>query len=324
MSAPTGVIHAREIEPLGAARAVPLSAFAEACEGWRWVHLGRESLEARDWLLHGAGLPEAVAPALIAQDTRPRLAAIDGGVLLILRGANREPGERPEDMVSLRLFIEPRRVVSVEGRRVRAVETICAALDRGETPSPGAFVARLVGELREELEPVLDELQLAVDAFEIESLRSESALPVRRRRALNDARHDAIQLHRHVAPQAMAVARLARLRPDWLAKREREALRREADAFGRIAEDLEAVRSRSAVISDEAALRVAEQTNTVLLTLSAVSVVFLPLTFITGLFGVNLEGIPFAEQSWSFPVYSALVLSLGLGVALLLRWLRYL
>lgn len=324
MSALEGVIHAREIDPTGRARPVGIDAFAAPCLGWRWLHLGRDSLEARDWLKTRSGLPENVLLALVAQDTRPRAAAAEEGALLILRAVNRAPGERPEDMVSLRLFIEPARVISVEGRRVAAVEPVLAALDRGETPTPAALLARLVTQLREELEPVLDALQIAVDGYELDSLRTDGPLPVRRRRALNDARHDAIQLYRYVAPQAVAVTKLAGLKPVWLSKRERDALKREGDAFGRIAEDLEAVRSRSAIISDEAALRVAEQTNTVLLTLSAVSVVFLPLTFITGLFGVNLDGIPFAEEEWAFLVYSAMVLALGAGVALLLRWLRYL
>jgi zinc transporter len=319
MTALEGVGHAREIEPTGAVRAVGLPAFAAPCAGWRWLHLGRKSLEARDWLRGRSGLPETVVSALLETDTRPRLALLDEGALLILRGVNRNPGAQPEDMISLRLFIEPHRLITVEGRRLQAVEARLAALDRGETPSLGAALAGIVAALREDAEPVLDQLQQAIDGLEIEAIRVERALPVRRRHALNDLRHDAIQLHRHIAPQGKAVEALARARPDWLGKRERDALRREGEAFTRIAEDLEAVRSRAVVISDEAALRVAEETNRLMATLSIISVIFLPLTFATGLLGVNLAGIPFAEADWSFDAFALSLIALAVAMAVILR-----
>ena len=319
MAALEGVGHAREIGAEGAARPCALADFARPCAGWRWLHLGRKSLEARDWLRRRSGLSENVVSALLEQDTRARCALTEEGALLILRAINRNPGARPEDMISLRLFIEPQRLISVEGRRIAAVETRLAALDRGETPTIGATLTGLVAALREDAEPVLDELQGAVDAFEIEALRTETALPARRRRGLNDARHDAIQIHRHLAPQGAALERLARARPVWLSKKERDGLRREGEAFGRIAEDLEAVRSRAAVISDEQALRVAEQTNRIMAALSIISVIFLPLTFLTGLLGVNLAGIPYAEAEWAFDGFALSLLALAAVMALILR-----
>ncbi len=319
MSALEGVGHARETDPLGVARPVELKAFAETCDGWRWLHLGRASLEARDWLRSRSRLSENVVSALLETDTRPRLALFDEGALLILRAVNRNPGDRPEDMISLRLFIEPARLITVEGRRIGAIEDRVRALDRGETPTLGATLAGLVAALREEAEPVLDDLQQAIDALEIEAIRIDRALPVRRRHALNDVRHDAIQLHRHLAPQGKAVEALARARPSWLGKREREALRRDGEAFSRIAEDLEAVRSRAQVISDESALRVAEETNRIMATLSVISAIFLPLTFATGLLGVNLAGIPFAEADWSFDAFALSLIALALILALILR-----
>jgi zinc transporter len=84
------------------------------------------------------------------------------------------------------------------------------------------------------------------------------------------------------------------------------------------------VRARAAVVSDEAGLRVAEQTNRLLLRLSAVSMVFLPLTFLTGLVGANLDGIPFAEEGWSFPIFAVACIALGAAMVWGLHRLRLL
>jgi zinc transporter len=44
----------------------------------------------------------------------------------------------------------------------------------------------------------------------------------------------------------------------------------------------------------------AELVETRTLVLAIVALVFLPLTFITGLLGMNVEGIPFAKEPWAF------------------------
>jgi zinc transporter len=164
-----------------------------------------------------------------------------------------------------------------------------------------------------------------VDRFELDALDEPEALGARERARLNAARHDAILIRRHVAPQAEALRALAAARPPWLADKPlRDRLKEAADGFRRIAEDLDALRARAVVISDEAGLRVAEQTNRLVLRLSAVSMVFLPLTALTGLLGVNLEGIPFAQQEWSFWAFSALVGGVGAAVLAFLRLRRLL
>jgi zinc transporter len=169
------------------------------------------------------------------------------------------------------------------------------------------------------MEPVLDALGTAVDGFELAAFERAGPPTARERNSLNAARHDTVSIRRHVGPQAEALRELAALRPAWLDEDARGALAEEADAFRRIAEDLDAIRQRAFIVSDEAALRVGEETNRLILRLSVVSMVFLPLTFFTGLLGVNLAGIPFAEAPWAFGAFALSVLAFAGLLAMLLR-----
>ncbi len=69
----------------------------------------------------------------------------------------------------------------------------------------------------------------------------------------------------------------------------------------------------------------AEQIDSRTLLLSIVALIFLPLTFITGLLGMNVEGIPFAKEPWAFAGVVALCVLVSLGIAgyfVRAHWLR--
>jgi zinc transporter len=120
------------------------------------------------------------------------------------------------------------------------------------------------------------------------------------RRKIASARSDAIIYRRFVAPQREALSQLAELDAPWLEEDDRLHLREAADRFARMAEELEAVRERSALIHEQLTDLRSELVEGRALLLSIVALVFLPLTFLTGLLGMNVEGIPFAHKPWAF------------------------
>ena len=283
--------------------------------GWRWIHLHREGERTEPWLLEGEMPPITAARAMLEEDTRPRYVPFDLGGMLILRGVNLSEGAEPEDMVSLRLFAAPGWVVTVVSRRLRAVDRLTTETEEGRAPpSPTAFLQRLVHDLRAKVEPVLDDLEEDVANLEIESLRMDRPLPADRRAAFTDARQDIAMIRRHVGPQGDALNALVADAPDWLESTER--LSEDASGFHRIAEDLDALRERTNVLADEIATRVSERNNDIVLVLSVVSVVFLPITFVTGLMGMNVGGLPLTAHPWGFWLIS---LALAL-IALVSGW----
>ena len=292
-----------------------------AASGWRWTHM-RRSPEAEAALVEDPEIPVPLAWALVEEDTIPRATQVEGGTLLILRGVNLRPGEEPEDMVSLRLWVSPARIASTEVRRLPQTDELIAEFRAGAAPeSPGTFVLTLVERLRAAAEPVLDELEDRVAAMEATIARPERRFPRPERTRLSALRQDIILLQRYIAPQAMALDGLARARPDWLDTA--HALREEAEAYRRITADLDALRQRAQLVAEEISLVATERTNDIILTLSIVAVVFLPLTFLTGLLGVNLAGIPFAEAPWVFWAFCGLLAGVGaVTLWLALRLLR--
>ena len=273
---------------------------------WRWVHLHRDGSKAQEWLLEGAIPPATTSWALLADDTRPRYAEIDGYGLLILRGVNLNDGAEPEDMVSIRTFVDTKWIVTVSLRRLRAVEAIVDEVIAGRPPAtPAKFIERLVEQLHERVEPILDELQEVIEMCELGALSENYRPDAAARAAFTDVRQDAVILRRHLAPQSATLRELSRHPPYWLPNG--EVLAEEAEAFSRIVDDLDDIRERAAVMRDEMAARRAERQNSIMLVLSVVSVIFLPIAFVTGLLGMNVAGIPLTESQWGFWIICGLL-----------------
>ncbi|MHC4505611.1 MAG: CorA family divalent cation transporter, partial [Planctomycetota bacterium] len=89
-----------------------------------WLHFDYSAPRVRSWLLEESGIDPVVAQALLSGETRPRVVPGPDGLLVILRGVNLNPGADPEDMVSIRLWIESSRVISLRRYRLMAVEDI--------------------------------------------------------------------------------------------------------------------------------------------------------------------------------------------------------
>ena len=113
-------------------------------------------------------------------------------------------------------------------------------------------------------------------------------------------RSKAIVLRRFVAPDRDALQTMTQLNLPWLSQEDRMHAREAADRFARMAEELEAIRERAALLPEQLTDLRAEIVDRRSLLIAVVAFIFIPLTFITGLLGMNVDGIPYADQEWAF------------------------
>lgn len=299
-------------------------------DGYLWVHLDRRAAASGRWLQTQSGLDPLVCEALLAEESRPRAVAVKGGFLVLLRGVNLNPGSDPEDMVSLRLWIDGDRAISSRSRRLMAVSDLRERLAAGIGPQgAGELLVAIADRLIERMGPTLDDLSEATDGLEDALLDQpeREALPPGRevRLKLGQVRRQAIALRRYLAPQREAMTRLQIEPMSWQSALEKAQLREVSDHITRFVEDLDAVRDRGAVIQDELRNRLAEEMNKRMYLLTVVAAVLLPLSFMTGLLGINVEGIPGGSGSpYAFYIVCALLAVFATFQIWLFRRLKWL
>ncbi|MGH8531911.1 MAG: CorA family divalent cation transporter [Gammaproteobacteria bacterium] len=87
-------------------------------------------------------------------------------------------------------------------------------------------------------------------------------------------------------------------------------------------DDLDTIQERAKLLQEELAGRVAEMTSRNLVILSIVTTVFLPITLITGIFGMNVAGLPGLEDGSAFWWVILGMAGVVLLVLILLHWKR--
>ncbi|HEX8483520.1 MAG TPA: CorA family divalent cation transporter [Allosphingosinicella sp.] len=285
--------------------------------GFIWVHIDGGTDEELH-LLRGIDIPDVAANALVATETRPRCDRIEEGAIVNLRGPAAEELDDSDRLVSIRMWVRRGKVNSVTRRPLAATAAVAAQMETGTILDPGDLVAAFARAISKQLDPEVAQLGDTLDDYESEL--DDSRALYRLRSSIARIRSDSIAYRRFVAPNRDALLTLAELDFLWLAEEDRLHIREAADRFARMAEELEAVRERAALLHEQLTDLRGEQMETRSLLISIVAFIFLPLTFISGLLGMNVKGIPYAEEPWAF--WGVLGFCFVIG-ALVLGWFMW-
>lgn len=320
-----GLVHAFVLDGQGGARSLDyeqLQTLQLSEQESLWLHWDRSHPQSQQWLREYSGLGEFACDLMLEENTRPRLLPLpEHELLLFLRGVNLNPGAEPEDMVSVRIFADARRVISLRLRPLRATDALIAALLAGRGPkSPSELILGLADYLTEKVDGLL--VELSEQADEQEELIDAGLSQSPDHALLLQMRRRAAGLRRFLAPQRDIFAQLTRHQLPWFVSDDADYWNELNNRLTRYLEELELIRERVSLVLEAENRRMEQRMNHNLYRFGIIAGVFLPLTFVTGLLGINVGGIPGADNPFAFWVVCALMVVTALGQWWLLRRLR--
>lgn len=288
-----------------------------------WVHLDGNKPGTRTWLAENISyLDNLILDALLAEETRPRIIEFEKGALLILRGVNLNENADPEDMVSIRLWIDAHRIISVQRRPLKATIDIQEKLLEGKGPkNSGDFIAMLSARLFERMEPIFQELDERLDNIEEKVIESPD---ISERNDITLIRKQAIVFRRYISPQRDVIAHLRTSEMEWIDAMHKRRLQESLDRVTRYIEDLDTIRERSQIVKDELSSILSDKMNSNLYMLSLIAAIFLPLGFFTGLLGINVGGIPGAENPDAFLIFCGILIITVIAQIIIFKKLKWL
>jgi len=306
----SGLLHALVLDGQGGARSVTYSDIPDLRLAQRetlWLHWDRGQPAAQGWLRRRSGLSAFACDVLLEENTRPRLLTLPNDeLLLFLRGVNLNPDAEPEDMVSLRVFADSRRVISLRLRPLRSTEVVIKQLEAGVGPTTSSEIllaladalTNRVDDFVEVLTEKLDDEEDRVEADERYSPPQGQMLTMRRQAA---------SLRRFLLPQREIYGQLTRNRLPWFVDDDTDYWNELSNRLIRYLEELELVRERVNLVLEAEERRLRERMNRTMYLLGIITGFFLPMSFLTGLLGINVGGIPGAEHPYGFYIACGLI-----------------
>jgi zinc transporter len=270
--------------------------------GYHWLHMCAIHAETRDYLENNSDLEPIVIDAMLAAETRPRALIKETGALIILRAMNLHDAQCPEDMISIRIWIDDKKIITTRRRDIKAIEDIVQFIGEGKAPlTPCDLLIMITDRLFARMEPFFGDLEDRISRTE-ERLASdnvdevlEDAAIIRKRMAI---------FMRYVTPQKAVLESLLSADLTWIKDEHREHLVESLDRVTRYVEELQELRDRSQIINDELNNFHGRRLNEITYIFSVAATIFLPLSFLTGLMGINLGGMPGIDEDLAFWVFS--------------------
>ncbi|WP_299295367.1 zinc transporter ZntB [uncultured Tateyamaria sp.] len=286
--------------------------------GYRWVHFDLTDADLPAYL--EAHVPAIPAAALTAPETRPRADRYGDGLMLNLRGVNLNADGPADQMVAVRMWVTAQLVVTVRVRKVFALDAMRTEASQGDAPAtPMQFVSTLATRLMSRVQDTVFDLSGRVDEMEDSVQDDDAPLPPE----LAEERRMAIRMRRYLAPQRDALVALVGIDSGLITQANRDSLREQANLAKLTVEELEALISRMTAVQDHHTAQAALMQGHTGYLLSIVAAVFLPLGFVTGLFGVNVGGMPGIDTPWAFAALCISLVVMTVGAVWLLRRLKW-
>jgi zinc transporter len=274
-------------------------------KGFVWLHFNLASAATENWLKDNLTLSDVFLEALHDGPRSTRVEYVDGTLIAVINDVHYDFSFDVSEISTLWLSLDDRIMVSARTKPLRAIERLRASVKAGEAfRSSIELLVHLLRDQADVLIQIVRSIIAKVDEIEDKLLAERLD---HRRANLGQLRRLLVRLQRLLAPEPAALFRLLGRPPGWMAEFDVQELRQSTEEFSVALNDLTALQERIKLLQEEIAARINEQTSRSLFVLTIVTVLALPINIIAGLLGMNVGGIPFAQQPHGFWIVIVIV-----------------
>ncbi|AKM11231.1 zinc transporter ZntB [Croceicoccus naphthovorans] len=284
-----------------------------------WLHLCRNQAGIQEWLESELNIPEPTAELLVSDQTRPRAFREDDTLVATLRGINFNPNAEPEDMVSMQLWSDGKRVITLRRLPLQTPRDTLAEIDAGRGPGDaGALITSLTKHMIARMNRSIIDMNEHIDELEEADLDGDTEPLLEKIAAI---RRNCLALKRHMSPQHEAFERISRDAPAWFEDHDRREIAETIERLSRYLDDIDISKESAVVLQDDIRARAVARSERTSYLLTIVAAIFLPLGFVTGLLGINVGGMPGMNDPDAFWIVTGMCgMILLMQLVLFYRW----
>lgn len=287
-----------------------------------WLHFNLSDARARRWLLQASFVPPVLREVLERHDENRTVELAQSGLLLVISDFTYEDDSDPSEVAALWCLATPHHLITARLHPLKSADELRARLRDSGAASSGIELLRQLLELRTlRLKRLAQEMTELLDHVEDEILAGNIK---QQREQLGRTRRLCARLRRQFTPERADMNKLLHRPLELLSAADRDHLQEYNDSLGFVMEEIAECYERAKLLQEELSSRVAENTGRNLYVLSILTAVLLPMTLVTGVFGMNVAGLPGMQDPAAFIKVMWLIVASGAVTLALLFWRRLL
>jgi len=252
---------------------------------------------------------------------RPKAEEYDEHLLLVARMA-RLTDDMELDIEQMAMFVGPNYVLSFGERPGDVLDPVRNRIREGKGPirgaGPGYLAYAILDCIIDAYYPIIERLSGKLEKLEDRVLVAPTP---RLLDNLNRVKTDLVILRRGVWPQLETLNRLLREPSPFLGEEVQVYLRDPADHCAQLVDVIDSHRELVNGLLNTYLSVVSNRTNEVMKVLTIMSAIFIPLTFVAGIYGMNFEHMPELQKEWAYPLVLVCMVAVA-GILLFYFWRR--
>lgn len=285
---------------------------------WTWRSYLSTDIRARVTIERGAGLPGPVRESLLASGYACHIDLNHDWLHGDLPDLRHDYSAEARGLGHFRFALDERTLIDCRKQPLRSVDNVRKMVEAGSRPfrTPTELLEAVIGQSLDGLSGDLAKIGEQLDEIE-ERIVGESWHG--ERQALNEARRRLVLIHRQMSSVASLFRHIEHQHHEDLPLPVTDMAARLSKRSMLLHHDGEQLQAQARLMQDELMAKIADRSNQLLYFLSLLTAVLLPMTIVSGLFGMNVGGIPLAEDTGGFWIVSLLAAAVALFVLLVLR-----
>jgi len=291
-----------------------------------WINVsGVHDVSAVEKLGACYGAHPLVLEDILNTKQRPKLEEFEGYLFIALKMLylERESAELIAEHISL--IVGPNFVISFQETEEDVFEVIRQRIrnDRGRVRAAGSdyLAYALLDAVVDNYFVVLEQLAERIEKVEEELVSNPSTETMQ---TIYSLKRELIFLRRSVWPLREAIAGLGRSDSPIVSKETQPYLRDVHDHTIQIIDTIESFRDVVSGMHDTYLSSISNRMNEVMKVLTIIATIFIPLTFLAGIYGMNFQYMPELAWSWAYPGLWAVMATVTMGMLLYFRRKKWL
>ena len=291
-----------------------------------WLNIdGVHQSEIIEQVAKSFGLHPLVAEDIASTGQRPKMEDFDNYVFVVLRMLGFDGEEKGIKSEQTSIILGSDFVISFQENEGDVFDSIRERLrnNKGRIRKMDAdyLAYSLIDAIVDNYFMILEKLGESIEDIEDRLVTSPTSETLQ---SIHDLKREMIFLRKSVWPLREVINRMERSESPLINKSTFVYLRDVYDHTIQITDAMETFRDMLSGMLDIYLSSVSNRMNEVMKVLTVIATIFIPLTFVTGIYGMNFNYMPELDQTWSYPAVLVLMLVVALLMVMFFRRKKWL